>query len=139
MIPASMLAQPIKKNSVVEDGIDTDLWSTAPPDTYAESLKHMIQTYADDRWLSIDQASEIADTSVRTMQRRLSTEQQTYSNLVQQCRSEIAGNLIENTDTSIAEIAHQLGYKHQGDFTQAFYRWAKVSPSEFRKHRSLTA
>ena len=137
MIPASMLAQPIKKNSVVEDGIDADLWSTAPPGTYAESLKHMIQTYADDRWLSIDQASEIANTSVRTMQRRLSTDQQTYSNLVQQCREEIAGDLIENTDASIAEIAHQLGYKHQGDFTHAFYRWAKVSPSDFRKQRSL--
>ena len=137
MIPASMLAQSIKKNSVVEDGINTDLWSTAPPGTYAESLKHMIQTYADDRWLSIDQASEIANTSVRTMQRRLSTDQQTYSNLVQQCRAEMAGNLLETTDAAIAEIAHQLGYRHQGDFTHAFYRWAKVSPSDFRKQRSL--
>ena len=99
----------------------------------------MTQIYADDRWLSLEQASEIANTSVRTMQRRLSTDQQTYSNLVQQCRAEMAGNLLETTDATIAEIALQLGYRHQGDFTQAFYRWAKVSPSEFRKHRTLTA
>jgi AraC-like DNA-binding protein len=138
IVPASILALPVTKTLVMGNDMDTDIWPSAPPVTYAESLKRMIGTYADDCWLNIDQASEIADTSLRTMQRRLSTEQQTYSNLVQQCRSEIAGGLLENTAASMAEIAHHLGYRHQGDFTHAFKHWAKVTPSEFRKHRSLS-
>jgi AraC-like DNA-binding protein len=63
-------------------------------------------------------------------------EQDSYSHLVQQCRLEMAGDLLENSNASIKDIAHQLGYSNQGNFTRAFYRWAKVLPSEFRKHRS---
>ena len=137
MVPVSMLAQPVAKKSA--QGVNKDV-NPAPapiPDNYAESLKQIIRAYANDGWLNIDEASEVADQSVRTLQRRLSMEQNTYSNLVQQCRAEMAGDLLENSGISMAEIAHQLGYGNQGNFTRAFYRWAKVSPSEFRKHRSL--
>jgi AraC-like DNA-binding protein len=47
----------------------------------------------------------------------------------------MAGELLATTDASIAEIANQLGYEYQGDFTRAFYRWAGVSPSQFRRQR----
>jgi AraC-like DNA-binding protein len=137
LVPASMLALPVTKNPG-KDAEDAGLWSTAPAKTYTESLQQMIRSYACDDWLNIDQASEVTNTSVRTLQRRLSAEQQTYSNLVQQCRAEMAGGLLENSGATIADIAHQLGYKDQGNFTRAFHRWAKVSPSEFRKHRALT-
>jgi AraC-like DNA-binding protein len=73
----------------------------------------------------------------RSIQRR-AAEQKTYSNQVQQCRAEMAGELLENSETPISEIADQLGYRNQGNFTRAFHHWAKVSPSEFRKYRSLT-
>jgi len=138
LVPASMLALPLTKNPVQAEDRDADFWSTAPAGTYAESLLQMIRSFANDGWLSIDQASEVTDTSVRTLQRRLSTERKTYSDLVQQCRAQMAGDLLENSDATIAEIAHRLGYRNQGNFTRAFYRWAKVPPSEFRKHRSLT-
>jgi len=136
LVPASMLALPVSKNYARLEVTDADLWSTAPSGSYAESLKQIVRSFANDSWLSIDQASEVTNTSVRTLQRRLSAERKTYSSLVQQCRAEMAGNLLENSDASMAEIAHQLGYGNQGNFTRAFYSWAKVSPSEFRKHRS---
>jgi len=136
LVPASMLALPVRKNSAQEGDIGVDLWSTLPAQTYAGSIKQIIHSYATDDWLSIDQFSEVADISVRTIQRRLSTEQKSWSNLIQQCRAEMAGDLLEKTDATIADIASQLGYGNQGNFTRAFYRWAKVSPSEFRKQRS---
>jgi AraC-like DNA-binding protein len=95
----------------------------------------MIRTYASDSWLSVEHASEGATTSVRALQRRLSAEQATYSGVIEHTRAEMAGELLERTDASIAEIANQLGYKNQGNFTRAFYRWAGVSPSEFRRQR----
>ena len=96
----------------------------------------MIRSYANDDWLNINQASEVIDISARTLQRRLSAEQQTYSGLIQQCRAQAAGNLLENSDATMAEIALQLGYRNQSHFTRAFQRWAQVSPSEFRKYRT---
>ena len=86
--------------------------------------------------MSIDEAGEVVNTSVRTLQRRLSEEQQTYSQLIREARAELAAALLENTDAPIAEIANLLGYRSQGNFTRAFYRWAKVSPSEFRNRRA---
>jgi AraC-like DNA-binding protein len=137
LVPASMLALPVTKNPAQAEDIDTDLWSTAPSGSYAESIKQIIRSFANDGWLSIDQASEVVNTSVRTLQRRLSADRRTYSSLLQQCRAKMAGGLLENSDITISEIAHRLGYGNQGNFTRAFYRWAKVSPSEFRKHRSI--
>lgn len=138
LVPASMLALPVARVSAPGKNSAPNLWFTAPSETYAESLQQVIRSYVDDGWLSIEQASEATRTSVRTLQRRLMTEQKTYSDLVQQCRAEMAGDLLENSDATVAEIADQLGYRNQGNFTRAFYRWAKVSPSEFRKQRSPT-
>jgi AraC-like DNA-binding protein len=138
LVPASMLALPVTKHPAQGEDIDTDLGSTAPAEICAESIREIVLSYATDGWLSIEQFSEVARTSVRTTQRCLAMEQKTYSDLIQQCRAEMAGGLLENTDVAIAEIANQLGYSSQGNFTRAFYRWAKVSPSAFRKQRSRT-
>jgi AraC-like DNA-binding protein len=137
MVPAPMLALPVAKKTAQGEKKDVNPAPTPIPDSYAESLKQIIRAYANDGWLSVDEAGEATGQSVRTLQRRLATEQDNYSNLVQQCRLEMAGDLLENGSESIADIAHHLGYRNQGNFTRAFYRWAKVSPSEFRKHRSL--
>lgn len=136
LIPASLLTLPVAKNTAQEEVTEAGIWATAPSETFAESLKQVIRSYASDSWLSLDEVGEVTDHSARTIQRRLTMEQNSYSKLVQQCRAEMAGDLLESSGASIAEIAHRLGYGNQGNFTRAFYRWAKVSPSEFRKHRS---
>ncbi len=138
LVPASMLALPLSKAPLTrhEQAVEDDhLWSMSPSMTYAEAVQQIIRSYASDGWLSIEHLSEIADTSVRSLQRRLSAERTTYSNIVQHTRAEMASELLESTDASMAEIANQLGYKNQGDFTRAFYRWAGISPSEFRRQR----
>jgi len=135
LVPASLLALPVTKLLAPEALTETGLWSGAPAQTFAGSLRQVIRSHANDCWLSVEDAGEVINQSVRTLQRRLSTEQQTYSGLIQQCRAELADNLLENSEATIAEIANQLGYRNQSHFTRAFYRWAKVSPSEFRQHR----
>ena len=140
-IPASMLALPVSIKPGAGDDIDIDavnLWSSAPPKSYTASLEKMIRSYSKDRWLHIEQVSELTKSSVRTIQRRLSAEQKTYTGLVEDLRAKMAGDLLQNSDAAIAEIAHHLGYRNQSSFTRAFCRWTVVSPSEFRKKRSLT-
>jgi AraC-like DNA-binding protein len=44
----------------------------------------------------------------------------------------MARELLEDTEATMSEIAEQLGYSDQGNFTRAFHRWASVSPTEFR-------
>jgi AraC-like DNA-binding protein len=133
-----MLALPLYKTSTNprdQSISDEVLRSTSPEQTYSGALRQVIGSYAGDRWLGIEQAAEVVGTSVRTMQRRLSAEDTSYSNVLEGTRSEGAANLLENTDATLAEIALQLGYKRQGNFTRAFRRWAGVSPNAFRQQR----
>ena len=114
---------------------DINFLSSAPGKSYSEALQQVLRSYAADRWLSVNEASECVGASMRTMQRRLSTEQTSYSRVLEQARAEMARELLESTEASLADIAHELGYPSPGNFTRAFRRWSGVSPSEFRRHR----
>jgi AraC-like DNA-binding protein len=138
IVPASMLDQSLLKRpeaSLQQSVRLDDLWSTAPATNYQEALRQLILSYAHDGWLSMEDASKLVDTSPRTLQRRLLEEKTTYSHLVEVIRGNMAVELLESSDASMSEIARELGYKHQGDFTRAFRRWVGVSPSTFRRQR----
>ena len=61
--------------------------------------------------------------------------QTTYSKVVEHTRAEMAGELLESTDASIAEIAHRLGYKNQGDFTHPFLKEGPFDiPNSIHRH-----
>jgi AraC-like DNA-binding protein len=47
----------------------------------------------------------------------------------------MAGELLETTDATIADISKYLGYRNQGNFTRAFRRWAGVTPRQHRQQR----
>jgi AraC-like DNA-binding protein len=141
LVPASMLALPLKRNIEPEESQDVEeekFWSTAPARTYSETLQQVIRSYAHDRWLSIDEAGEVVGTSVRTMQRRLAKEKVTYSAVVDKARLAIAVSLLETADAKLSDIAAKLGYSTPANFSRAFSRWTDVSPSEFRRRRKTT-
>lgn len=71
--------------------------------------------------------------SARTLKRRLSEEGMTFRDLTQKMQQEIAVDLLEKSDCSIAEIAFQTGFSEQSAFNRAFKRWTGKSPAEFRK------
>ncbi len=137
-IPASMLALPPKSRKCISGSRnceEEDLWSVAPSDTFSGAVKQLIRAYAGGGWLNVKEASEVAGTSIRTMQRLLSAGATTYSCLLEEVRAELAGNLLENTDAPISDISEQLGYGDPGNFTRAFCRWAGVPPTVFRAQR----
>jgi AraC-like DNA-binding protein len=131
-LPLSKAAAPQREFATESTGLE----SRGAGSSYPETLKEMIRAYAvDDRWLSVEQASELAFTSIRTLQRRLALEGGAFSRVLEDTRAQIAGNLLARTDAPIAEISGHLGYTKQSNFTRAFHRWAGVSPSAFRRQR----
>ena len=81
---------------------------------------------------TIAQAAEAADTSVRTLQRRLLDVGVTYNQLLDEVRLETAYRLLLRAETSLAEIASALGYANPANFTRAYQRWTGRTPSAFR-------
>ena len=100
---------------------------------FCEALKGVLKAYRPNGWLSISQTAALAGFSVRSLQRRLAREGSDFSRLAEQSRSELAIELLENTDITLTEIASVLGYTTPPNFSRAFKRWTGKSPSELRR------
>jgi AraC-like DNA-binding protein len=138
LIPGSMLALPrahseSSPRTACADG--PSVQSTILFDSAAGAITQLIRSYAPDGWLDLNEASDAAGTSRRTMQRRLAAEGTTYRKLLEETRAEMAADMLEQTSATISEIGEHLGYGNQANFTRAFRRWALVSPTAFRAQR----
>ena len=83
----------------------------------------------------IESVARAARCSARTLQRRLREAGLTYSGLLEEVRLEIAARMLEEAGKKVIDIALDLGYSDQANFTRAFRRWAGVPPSEYRRLR----
>ena len=79
--------------------------------------------------------SEIArqlGVSQRTFARRLSEEGLTFSELLDNLRSDLANRHLADRDLAISQIAWLLGYSDVGAFSHAFKRWTGKTPGQAR-------
>lgn len=68
--------------------------------------------------------------SQRTFARRLSSEGLTFSELLENLRSNLANRYLIEGDLAVSEVAWLLGYREVGSFSHAFRRWTGKSPRE---------
>jgi AraC-like DNA-binding protein len=71
-------------------------------------------------------------TSSRTLQKRLTKMDVKFSNIVQSERIKLAKHALLHGDSTLDEIALQLGYSEQTSFGRAFKRSTGVTPQAFR-------
>jgi len=81
----------------------------------------------------IHSVAEAVGTSVRTLQRRLSDIDTTFSAVADAAKMRTASDLLAKNDMPLTEIAHQLGDTYHAKFTRALKRIAGVTPVEFRR------
>lgn len=70
--------------------------------------------------------------SLRNLQRKLSEEQSSYKEILNQTRKDLAKSYMADSSYSISEIAYLLGFADTSSFTRAFKRWTGKAPSDFR-------
>jgi AraC-like DNA-binding protein len=71
--------------------------------------------------------------SPRTLQRRLSENDLTYTQLVNQARVTKACQRLAQQDVRIRKIARETGFATPSSFSRAFQSWTGTSPRDFRK------
>lgn len=96
------------------------------------AVKLMLPSYLDDRIPTIAEIAEMAGTSIRSLQRKLSSAGVTYSDLLDGIRFENAAKLLRDTNAKIIDVAFSSGYTDPAHFTRAFRRFSGITPSEFR-------
>jgi AraC-like DNA-binding protein len=73
---------------------------------------------------------------MRNLQRKLATEQTTYSEVVDNVRCRAAMSRLRDSALNLDQIAHRLGYSEHAAFTRAFRRWTGITPSEYRASKA---
>lgn len=84
---------------------------------------------------SADAVAQLFGFHERTLRRRLADEGYQLHVLIRQARCELAQQMLENTERSVAAIAASLGYDDANAFSRAFRSWTGVSPSTWRAYR----
>jgi AraC-like DNA-binding protein len=82
------------------------------------------------------EAYEIAQklhVSQRTLARRLTAEETTFTRVLDEMRSELAVRYLEDKKLSISQVAWLLGFQEVAAFTHAFRRWTGKTPSMVRR------
>lgn len=83
--------------------------------------------------LGIEGSAEQLGMQVRTLQRRLQSEGESFAALQARLRFRQASKLLRETELDLDSISERLGFSERRAFTRAFSRWAGMSPSAFRR------
>jgi AraC-like DNA-binding protein len=100
----------------------------------AEDVRNLLRSsFEDHRCLTAQQCADALEISVRSMQRRLSALDMTFSALVDEVRFDLAREKLLDTGDTIDSIAQALGYSTPEGFIRAFNRWSSINPGDFRR------
>jgi len=83
----------------------------------------------------LDSIAQRLNTSPRTLQRRLSEENTTFQDVLDDIRKDVCMDHLENTSMPVAEVAYLAGFADPSTFYRAFKRWTGMTPLEFRESR----
>ncbi len=81
--------------------------------------------------LTLEVTARATKLSKRTIQRELSDEGTTFSQVLDDWRAERALKLLANPDISMSTISRQLHYAQLPNFIRAFGRWTGTSPRKY--------
>jgi AraC-like DNA-binding protein len=98
----------------------------------AQSIRHLLPLLLEDGSPSLDRLARLSGMSRRTLQRRLSDEATSFSDLFSEIRQLEALRRLSGGDEPIAEVSRQLGFSQQSALTRAMRRWTGEVPSKVR-------
>lgn len=117
---------------IVERQLEEVVGDTDEPDPLLRELEMLVASCVCDGHPTLQALAPQLGLSVRTLQRRLGAAGVSYRDLVARVRVQIARYYLEETETSLVEIAFLLGYSELSAFDRAFRRWTGRSPSACR-------
>jgi len=102
-------------------------------DEFPEQVRCLLRTGLLADHGSEDKVATLLSTHSRTMHRRLAASGTNFRALVDECRYEIARQMLEGTDAGVGRIADMLDYADTSAFARAFRRWSGTTPAQWRK------
>lgn len=81
---------------------------------------------------SQEDVAELLNMSARTLQRKLAEGGNTYKEILDETRRDLALAYLSAPRHSVSDVTYLLGFSASSSFTRAFRRWTGQSPSDWR-------
>ncbi|MDC0679320.1 AraC family transcriptional regulator [Sorangium atrum] len=117
---------------IVSRSAEALLAALATKETWSARTREALLGLLRDGSPDIARVAKSLGTSRRTLQRRLTSEGQTFESVIDQVRYEMAAGLLADEQRSIAEVAWLVGFRELSAFYRAFRRWSGRTPAEYR-------
>ena len=104
-------------------------YSLAFPDQVRKVLRSALIT----GYFSESEIAALFSMHSHTFRRRLDASATSFHELVDECRFEIAREMLLNTSLSVGEVSASMGYSRASSFIRAFRRWSGVTPGQWRQ------
>ena len=134
--PADLLRLPLPHSPGGVRPTVTKWLESGPATDVGGAVQQMVTTLLPDGNPDIHLVAEAAQTSARTLQRRLRQEGVTFAGVVARARFHAAQRLLDDPARKVIDVALDLGYSDPAHFTRAFSRWSGITPREFRRLQS---
>lgn len=82
---------------------------------------------------SIESVANRLAMSKRTLQRKLTSEAESFQSVLQSVRAELADHYLESSKMSLGEIAFLIGFRESNSFIRAYSTWKGMSPGYYRE------
>lgn len=106
---------------------------TSTPNSLVDSVRASVLNGLSDGVPSSEEVARKLGMSDRSLRRHLRREGATYRDLVRSVRLQFAQALLQDTHSTVAEVAFLAGYSDAGAFSRAFRRDVGRSPKEYRE------
>ena len=108
-------------------------------DTMSQRVAASIPLLISSGHADIDAVAQCLGVPARTLQRRLLGEGQSFSNLLNETRRELAVRYLKSSNQSVTAVAQLTGYATLSSFTRWFISEFGMSPKKWRGSRPTTA
>ena len=107
-----------------------------PPARLASQIETLFRRHPELMGQGIERVAQKLNLHPRTLQRRLREDGESYGDIQDRCRYEVAVVHLKQPHRDLEAISELLGFSDRQNFTRAFKRWTGLSPREFRKQQS---
>ena len=105
--------------------------------SFTGRIRRMLQQQNGIENLSLDDVAARLYTSPQTLRRRLKEEGNSWQDIKDSVRRDMAVYQLKQQETAVAEIAERLGFSEPSAFNRAFKKWTGLAPGAYRdKFRS---
>lgn len=119
--------------AMVAPQLEAELTQQLAQKTIAEQVKGILKKLLAGQRPALQNVARELRLSTRTLQRRLTDENATFQQLMEDARRELAQHYLLHSSLELNETAYLLGYEDANSFFRAFHNWEGTSPGQWRE------